>query len=148
MFWNCLGIFPVLGVSYYLKMDFRLFSYKILVIPPLEFFILLLVAFLFSIKYSIHDNYKKTLYVFKYFRLILIIFACKFAEPAIPSSVRTLEVPLGIATEAILFSIFPDLLTYIGTAIALICVISIACYDRIFGRFLKANEPDFYDTKL
>ena len=62
-----------------------------------------------------------------------IIWACSIVEPAIPSSARTLEIPMVLAVEIFVFTHIPNYLSIIGTLIAIGSVIVIACYDRLFN---------------
>ncbi len=67
-------------------------------------------------------------------KTVCLVSASKMADPSIASSARTLEIPMVLLIEIAVFEIFPDLLTAVGTAIAVACVVLMAAYERLFHR--------------
>ena len=115
MLWQSLAFFIAVPITLILKMDNKiLFQHQQVSLLELALFSGLALGF----------NLK----------VIFVVMASKMADPAIASSARTLEIPMVLLIEIFAFAIIPDLLTAVGTLIAVGCVILMACYERLFQR--------------
>lgn len=119
-----IGFIPSIPVTYALEMENRFFS-------NLNAWNLTLTDWLLLLAITVMTNIK----------IICIINAAILAEPAVPNSVRLVEIPFGIFLEAVLFHSTPTYLTLIGSAIVILAACGIATYDHIF---VKQTE----DTRL